>query len=299
VDDLVTLARRQNGVFTRQQALALGVPLSDIVHRQLRDEWVERHRHVYIAATQPAGIAGECRAALFAVGGDSALSGRSAAWVWRLPGVDSPEVTDVVVAGDTRRRHLAGVRVRRVSRASFNVIVRGGWPVTPLEETVRDLAAELPTAALRGLVQALVLERRTTLDRLTRVLGRGHSGSARLRQVVNEMDPRFHSHWEQVLHRALVRAGLAPTAQVALRAPSGRRCYIDLGFPDIKLGIEIDGFLPHMRRFASDRRRNNDVCLELGWELAHFAIEDLAERLPEVVAQICTWVAARRGGAAA
>ena len=70
-----------------------------------------------------------------------------------------------------------------------------------------------------------------------------------------------------------------------------------MGFRDIRLGIEVDGFLPHMRRFADDRRRNNAVCLELGWVLAHYAVEDLIERLDEVAIEIVRWVGQRRDAA--
>ena len=107
---------------------------------------------------------------------------------------------------------------------------------------------------LRELVQALILERRTTLNRLSDVMGRGLRGSAALRRVLREVDPALQSYWEALLFRRLRRAGLQPEAQIRLDA-AGRRCYLDLGFRDIRLGIEVDGFLPHMRRFADDRRR--------------------------------------------
>ena len=195
--------------------------------------------------------------------------------------------------GNRRYRHLRGVKVRRAQAVDFHMQERRSWPVTALEATVRDVATGLQHRQLRELVQGLIVDRRTTLDRLREVTGRGLRGSAALGRVLDELDPAFQSHWEAVLYGRLWRAGLRPEAQIRLDV-AGRRCYLDLGFRDIRLGIEVDGFLPHMRRFADDRRRNNAVCLESGWALAHYAVQDLVERLDEIVAEIVRWVAQRR-----
>jgi len=218
--------------------------------------------------------------------------------VWYLTGFDGSGPPQVIVPRFRRYGHLQEVEVRAVQQSDFRVYNRGGWPVTSLDTTVRDIASGLQRRQLRDLVQGLLVERRTTLERLFAVPGRGLLGSAALGQVLQELDPSFQSHWEAVLFRRLRRAGLCPEAQIRLDA-AGRRCYLDLGFRDIRLGIEVDGFLPHMRRFAGDRRRNNAVCMELGWVLLHYAVEDLVERLDEVVAEIVRWVAQRRAGATA
>ncbi|WP_020575957.1 type IV toxin-antitoxin system AbiEi family antitoxin domain-containing protein [Actinopolymorpha alba] len=292
--DLIRLAHRQHGVITRSDALARGLSPADLIRLTAERRWVERHPGIFLAATQPSTTASECQAALLAVGGDCALAGASAAWVWTLPGSERVDYPELVVPGNRRFTHLAYVRVRRVAVTAFRSVVRRGWPVTPLEVTVRDLAAHLTRRDLRALVQHLVLEQRTTLERLSGVLGRGLSGSAALRQILEEVDPAFQSVWERRLHDALVRRGLRPRPQLSLVAPSGRRCYLDLGFPEVRLGVEIDGFLTHMRRFAIGRRRANAVTLELGWELAQYAVEDLAERLDEVADEIVAYVLARK-----
>jgi very-short-patch-repair endonuclease len=294
---LRSLAVSQDGAFSHAQALQRGAAVADVVGRVLSGDWIERHRHVYCAATAPLGPRLECRAALLAVGGAAALGGRSAAWVWWLPGFDGSGPPELVVPDDRRYRHLQGVNVRRARAVDFRIQERRGWPITALEVTVRDVAADMQPRQVRELVQGLVIERRTTLARLRDVTGRGLRGSAALGGVLNELDPAFQSHWEAILHRRLRRAGLRPEAQIRLDV-AGRRCYLDLGFRDIRLGIEVDGFMPHMRRFADDRRRNNAVCLELGWVLAHYAVEDLVERLDEVAAEVVRWVGQRRAAAA-
>jgi very-short-patch-repair endonuclease len=293
--ELVRIAHRQHGAFTRRNAQDCGLGRGALTRGVLAGRWVERHPGVYLAGTQPSTSASECRAALLAVGPTCALASASAAWVWRLPGFERVERPELVVPGNRRFTHLKGVRVRRGSAEVFTFVVRRGWPVTPLETTVRDLGAVLGRRVLRELVQHLFLERRTTLTRLSAVLGRGLSGAAPLRGILEELSPDFHSIWERRLYDALVRRGLRPRCQYTLRSPSGRRCYLDLAFPDAMFGVEVDGFSHHMRRFASSRRRANAVTLELGWELAQYPVEDLAERLDEVADEIARYVRARRG----
>jgi very-short-patch-repair endonuclease len=41
----------------------------------------------------------------------------------------------------------------------------------------------------------------------------------------------------------------------------GRRRYLDLAWPDVKVAVEFDGFVPHSTRrvFDDDRARQNDL----------------------------------------
>lgn len=288
------LAHEQGGAVSLAQALAAGLSTADVTARVLLGDWVEHHPRVYVSGMHPLTPEARAQAALLAIGGDCALARRSAAWVWRLPDCLPPEMPQLVVPGDRRYENLTRVQVKRVRPSLYRTFVRDGFQVTPLEATVRDLAHEMPPGELRSLVEALLLARRTTVDRLRDTLRRGVAGSAKLRRLLGELDPAAHSRWELMLYTALRAAGLRPQRQVRLVAPGGRRCYLDLAFEDIHLGIEVDGFLPHMRRFAEDRRRGNDVCLELGWELGRFAVQELAEDMDRVVADVVRWVAVRR-----
>lgn len=282
-------AHRQNGAFTLADALASGYHKQDVIREALLGDWVERHPEVFVSAAQPLDAPVEHRAALLAVGGEVALCAQSAGWVWRLPGIEPPQRPQLVVPGDRRYGHLKGVEVRRVEPDTWQIQTRRGWPVTPLDVTVRQLAAETGHMQLRALIQDLLIERRTTLDRLNAVRGRGLSGSAALNRAIRELDPAHHNFWERVLARALWRVGLRVQPQFLLRSSSGRTCYLDLGLPEICLGIEIDGFLSHVRKFAADRKRTRLICLELGWQLAPVAVSEIADDLDAVVAEILSY----------
>jgi len=59
---------------------------------------------------------------------------------------------------------------------------------------------------------------------------------------------------------------------------------LDFAYPDMRLGIEADGFKHHggHERWAEDLRRENRLKL-LGWTLLRFSWWDVHER-PELVA---------------
>ena len=78
--------------------------------------------------------------------------------------------------------------------------------------------------------------------------------------------------------------------QAEVRAPDGRRAFIDLGIEKLKFGVEIDGFLNHMERFAADRRRARMLAVELDWVIAPYAVEEIARDLESVADEIVAQV---------
>lgn len=92
-------------------------------------------------------------------------------------------------------------------------------------------------------------------------------------------------------HRSADHGG----AQILLVGSRGRRAYLDLGIRAIRLGVEIDAFARHIRRFAADRRRARMVCLELGWELAPVAVAEIAVDEDAVIRELLGYFRARLG----
>jgi very-short-patch-repair endonuclease len=74
--------------------------------------------------------------------------------------------------------------------------------------------------------------------------------------------------------RAIVARGLPePVQQHELQLP-GRRCRLDLAYPDYKVAIEVDGWAHHGPRsaFESDRARGNDIAIAK-WLPLHFTAD--------------------------
>jgi very-short-patch-repair endonuclease len=72
--------------------------------------------------------------------------------------------------------------------------------------------------------------------------------------------------WEARVLRIIRRLRL-PEPRVNYRAQvGGKRRYLDLAWPEAKVAVEFDGFVPHSTRrvFDDDRSRQNDL-VAAGW----------------------------------
>jgi very-short-patch-repair endonuclease len=101
-----------------------------------------------------------------------------------------------------------------------------------------------------------------------------------------QVGPGYQVKWERDVRRAVASLGVDLQPQVSVSAPDGRRAFIDLGLPELRYGVEIDGFLHHMARFAADRQRARMLAVELGWVIAQFAVEEIAADLWGVAREI-------------
>jgi very-short-patch-repair endonuclease len=90
----------------------------------------------------------------------------------------------------------------------------------------------------------------------------------------------FLSPIEAVLYHALTRRGLCPAAQIQVRG-----YFIDLGFPELRVGVEADGAAYHSgpaRR--RDRRRDGHLARD-GWTILRFSGSDI-RRDPDGCARV-------------
>lgn len=284
------IARRQGGCFTRQQALDLGVAPREVQRHLITGEWVVVLGDVLACAGTPVTEQMRAWSAVLAVGHPVALTGRSSALHHGLERVTTPVTPTLVVPNWRTPAGQGPLEVRRVVARQFHVVWRGGLPLLPVATTIRDLAADVDAETLRDIVQHALRRRRTSFEALTCALGRGLQGSTALRAVLEEVGPGFQVKWERLLHRAVLEEGVRMQPQTLVEAPDGRRAYLDLGIAALRFGVEIDGFLNHMARFAADRRRARMLALELDWKIAPYAVEELARDLTGVARDIARHV---------
>ena len=287
--------RRQLGIFDRAEARRIGLSDSRLSRAVEAVELRRLDRGIYAAATTPDSRQMQHRVALARAGEAAAFRGRSAAWLWGLDGFEPPPEPELVVP-QTCLRRVSGKRVRRGSPAVMaRVVVRHGVRVTGLEDTVRELAAQLPADDLEALVVDMVnRQRRTTVRRLLAVCGRGLPGSAALRQALAAADEKVLSIWERRLVQILRRAGIRVEVNYEVVSPNGKKRYLDLCIPALRLAIEVDGYAVHSRRdrFRGDRVRKRELVLALGWRVVEVTVEDIRDRPDELVAEIKTFIAA-------
>jgi very-short-patch-repair endonuclease len=226
---------------------------------------------------------------------DGVISHRSAARLWQLN--TEPATMVHVTLGDRRfRRCNKGVRLHRVPLADREITDLGGLLVTTRARTIIDLLRTERIQVARNLLDRAIMRRWFDVVDLERSIrdGRGRTGNAQLRELLAGLEPGAHAESERRLHRLLRRAGVTGwVAQYEIRL-AGRRRFVDVAFPHLKLAIEVDGKLGHdvmSDRFEDDRERQN-ALINSGWRVLRFTWRQLNDRPDWVIEQIMQHLAA-------
>lgn len=301
MDRLDALASEQYGLVTYHQLLMLGVS-PDTITRWIAGGRLEpRHPEVFRLAGSPPSWEQEVMAACLSIPG-SLASHRTAAALRRLDGFP-PGPIEVVVER-WKRRHRSAAFIVRESKDLRPVdadVVRG-IPCTSLVRTLVDLPAVVSEFRSRLAIDhaarnnPAILER--VRDRHLEVARRGRTGTRVLRQILlDRLDggPLPGSGFEETTYRLLVDAGL-PTPERQVEVVDGDfRAYIDIGWPEVKVGIECDSLAHHFGEHALERDRQRRRRLtQLGWLLLEYGYWEV-HRNGFVVVRETTDALRRRG----
>ncbi|WP_099020647.1 type IV toxin-antitoxin system AbiEi family antitoxin domain-containing protein [Mycolicibacterium palauense] len=272
IDDFL---RRHDGVITLEQAQRAGMDRRAVHRRVQSGHWRRCARGVYFVADRPFTDSARVRASVWGYGPHAAASGLSAAWWHRL--VDrAPEIVEVTVPRVSTGRRHPGTRTRRRDLGPHDTVERQGLRVTSLALT----AVETP-----AFVMDRALQRHADLPELwqAHLRNKGRYGSPRARMLLHGAGDGARSHAERLLITLLRSAGI--TGWVANLAVGGY--LVDVGFPDLKVALEVDGWAFHsdVADFQNDRTRQNTLSL-LGWQVLRFTWWHLTERPDRVIAEI-------------
>ncbi len=186
----------------------------------------------------------------------------------RLHGLDVPPQgrAQITIPRPERRPHRDRLRLHTARLPAADVIEVDGIRVTTVARTLVDLCRFLPRvsavwavedAMRRGLVERLELERASR--RLART-----PGIRRARQRFRAAEPRSGSPLETDARLRLCDAGLpCPEVQMEVLLADGARAFVDLGYREARVGIELDGreFHELPEALFEDRSRQNAVML--------------------------------------
>ncbi|MDQ3574541.1 MAG: hypothetical protein M3404_06410 [Actinomycetota bacterium] len=178
----------------------------------------------------------------------------------------------------------------RWARLDEDLATMRGVPVTSRARTLVDMSGSLSLSQLgRALDEALRSGLR--LEVLRRCAGRLAPAPGRRMKLVHtllaERLPGYHpgdSDLETRVLRALVNGGLpVPSQQFPVRIGQ-RRFRLDLAYPDLNIGVELDGWDAHggFTAFHGDRERDA-LLASAGWVVAHFSARTPD---PEIVAAV-------------
>jgi hypothetical protein len=274
-DALRNLARYQNGVVSRSQALRAGLTTDMIKFRVSSGRWQQLHPGVYATFTGNPGRSARLWAAVLSAGGGAVLSHETAA---ELHGLTDRAANPIHVTVPWQRRVVAfsDISIHR-SRRSWEIAQGYTYPPrTKVEETVLDLTQ---TARSFDDVCAWV----------TRAFARDLTDEGRLRKAISA---RAKLRWRADLHELIAAAagGDQPVLEFryhrdverahGLPKPSrqawftgsdecqGRRGCRERVYDDYGVVVELDGKLAHP---IQDQPRDNAAAvagkqtLRYGW----------------------------------
>ncbi|MGH2652620.1 MAG: hypothetical protein ACRDHK_15575, partial [Actinomycetota bacterium] len=204
--------------------------------------------------------------------GDSALlSFRAAGALWQLDGVERGPV-EVTMTSSRGLRTSRVVVHRAETLAPSDRRTVEGIPVTSPERTLVDMARVLDERTLELAIEDALRRGLTTperaRERLDALGGRGRSGAAMLRRLLDLRHPRpAESGLEVDVERFLRERGLGHFFVRQYDVWDGeRRRRLDWAAPEHRVALEADGWRYHSGRqaWSADRARN-DRLEALGW----------------------------------
>lgn len=290
-DDMRLLAEVQHSVLAREQARALGATTPALRNRLAGPDWDAPTNRVLRLTGSVHSIRQRLMIAVLDAGAGSAVSHRSAAALWRLPGFGFGSGRIEVNrhrALSYRTSAVAAVHRPRLLPAT-HVTERSGLPVTTLARTLLDIAPSLHPARLERLVDTVASKSPSVLTSLRTMLHEmkthGRDGAAAMRLVLAARPDGYvppASGLEARFAHLLAEAGEAPLErQVDV---GGHEWVGRVDFLDRSLGlvVEVDSDLHHTSPMdrAHDRRRDA-ALLAAGWRAVLRISEDEIWRRPQ------------------
>jgi hypothetical protein len=294
------LARIQNGIVTRKQALRAGLSSDMIRFRVATEHWRQIHPGIYATFTGIPGRGAQLWAAVLSAGPGAALSYETAAELHGL--ADKGRAADSIHVTIPHGRRITvpeGITLHRSGRASEAVMRRAYPPRTLIEETVLDLTQTAATFddvcgwVTRAIARDLTDEARLRKAMHARVKLRWR---ADLQELITAAAGGNHSVLEFRYERDVEHAhGLPASArQVPFAKPDGRRGRRDRVYGQYGVAVELDGRTAHP---AEDRRkdqaRDNAAAVD-GVQTLRYDWTDVRHRACETAAEVAR-VLCRRG----
>lgn len=223
------------------------------------------------------------------VEGRGVLSGYSAAELLGASCGPPDAPAEITVPGGGQRAH-PGLLVHRDRLVAGEIRTVGSVRCTFPPRTAWDLARRGPLVERVVGVDTLARAKGFSPDLLLNYAARfpGARGVDRLYEVLSLADRCSGSPMETRLRLLLVLAGLPrPRSQWVVQDPRVRRAvWLDLAYPEHRVGIEYDGEdHEDPRRVRRDIGRATDL-VDLGWRLYRYTKDDYHGRPGTIVAQI-------------
>jgi hypothetical protein len=259
--------------FVGSEALAAGF----LTPYELRSRYVALHKDVYLPKDVELTAVLRAQACWLRSRRRGVLAGFSASALHGARWIDAARPAAII---DTNRRREAGVQVWEERINDDEIAVVDGMRITTPARTALDFGRRYPlgvaVAAVDALAQATELKLADVellIDRYT-----GRRGIKAARAALELVDGGAQSPKETWLRLLLIKAGFPrPQTQIAVRNEWGwAEAYLDMGWEDIKVGVEYEGGQHQTSRYhyRKDIRRLETVERHYGWILVRVVAED-------------------------
>lgn len=250
---MAALAKRQHGVVSIRQLMALGVTHDAVRARVAAGRLHRVHVGVYAVGHANLSLRGHWMAAVLAYGRGALLSHRDAAALWGVRAVSdgSIDVTMDTRAGLVRRPGLTPHRCRIHPEDRERV---DGIPVTSVPRTLLDLAGVLDPHGQQRAYEEAARIRALDVRAIERLLARsnGRRGVGAVRALL-DYDPGPAADALSELERLfcdLIRDADLPMPSVNVLVEG---FLVDAYWPAAGLVVELDGYEYHRDREAFER----------------------------------------------
>lgn len=254
-----------NGIMQRRLLVPDRVHTDTVRSALRRRDIVSLQRGIYVPGDRSRNPIEAACAAVHAVDEPgSAASHHTAA---RVHGLVVPDggPDHLTIPRAQRRPHRDRLRIYTARLPAEDVVDVDGVPLTSVARTTVDLSRVLPRVPAVWAVEGALRSRTVTRAELEEVAVRlaRSPGIVRARERFRSAEPLSQSPLETMARLFLLDAGLpAPELQMELELADGRSVFVDLGYREQRVGIELDGRSPHELPEAvfRDRRRQNKVA---------------------------------------
>ena len=260
-----SLASRQDGVISRQQAVSCGLSNRQIDHHLVSGSLVRLDHCVFVLNSSAESWRRRLRAALLSRPVAYA-AGRSAGLLHEFDGFrpGRPEII-VPFAGNARSPLARVIRSRRFDEITTKTVA--GFEATSVAETILTLAATNPPATIERLVDSQLAAKKLDVIDFDPIFERMAYARVRglpsLKRIVKARDHKAYepptSVLEHHLYRLLKKKELPEYSRQVPFSFEQRKATVDAYIPEWKLIVEADGRRWHTRQadFERDRERDN------------------------------------------
>jgi very-short-patch-repair endonuclease len=273
-ESVYELIASQLGLISASQAGSYGISASGITRRVASGEWTRVLPRVYRLTAAAVTVRQSALAAVLWAGPGSLASHATAAALHGFNGVRVPPIPEIWVPS-TRRIESTVVTVHhgtRLDRADRTAV--DGIAVTTAARTLIDISGRLEDHKLLAVTEDLlrrdILREDRLRARLDALRTSGRVGAGRLEALLGQRGNgrALESELEAIVWQIIVSTGVRLPERQHWITSAGQRCRVDFAWPDLKLGLECEGYEHHggYTAWGKDRTRYAEMA-NLGWRV--------------------------------